>query len=293
MSKSVSVAFLFVASIIVVMAAVITPPAEAQALNESNRTGLAQTSTAATEQGTAGMQREMNSTDMENVTVGNGLQLSHRWSNVETIFAANAKDVYALCDDGEFPISGGYLLARPDLLVVASHAIFNDTVSGWMARIVNSNAVESTTAASTLPEVAVDVICVASTTGTGNASMGQSPEQSLLTDQERQNDGLTITTDNDQYSSGDTIVISGTVDEREAGSRVLVTITDPNGEEVWLDSANVFADNTFRMTLTAGEPQYSFSEDVMELVGNYLVSASYLTPDADVMNADATFRFNG
>jgi hypothetical protein len=104
---------------------------------------------------------------------------------------------------------------------------------------------------------------------------------------------LTVAVDRPSYSTGDTITITGTVAEREPGSDVLVEVTDPQGNQDWLESATVTADNTYQVEIEAGEPQYSFSEDVMDTSGTYLVTAGYFTPEPnrDVVRAETTFEF--
>jgi hypothetical protein len=104
---------------------------------------------------------------------------------------------------------------------------------------------------------------------------------------------LTVAVDRPSYSTGDTITITGTVAEREPGSDVLVEVTDPQGNQDWLESATVTADNTYQVEIEAGEPQYRFSEDVMDTSGTYLVTAGYFTPEPnrDVVRAETTFEF--
>ena len=65
-------------------------------------------------------------------------------------------------------------------------------------------------------------------------------------------------------------------------------MTDPQGNQDWLESATVTAEKTYQVEIEAGEPQYSFSEDIMDTSGTYLVTASYTTPEPDmeVVRAD-------
>jgi hypothetical protein len=83
-----------------------------------------------------------------------------------------------------------------------------------------------------------------------------------------------VITDRQSYSPGDIITITGTVSDREPGSDVLVEVIYPQGNQDWLESATMIADNTYQVEVEAGEPQYSFSEDVMDTSGTYLVTAS-------------------
>jgi hypothetical protein len=81
--------------------------------------------------------------------------------------------------------------------------------------------------------------------------------------------------------------------QREPGSEVFVEVTDPQGNQDWLESATVTADNRYQLEIESGEPQYSFSEDFIDTSGTYLVTAAYTTPepDSDVVRAETTFQF--
>jgi plastocyanin len=97
---------------------------------------------------------------------------------------------------------------------------------------------------------------------------------------------LTVTTDRESYSTGDTIMITGTVAERQPGSRVSITVIDPRNEIVWRESVTVTANNTYQLEIEAGEPQYIISPNAIDMSGTYLVTASYR-----VLRAETTFEF--
>ena len=92
---------------------------------------------------------------------------------------------------------------------------------------------------------------------------------------------LTVSTDRESYSIGDTIVIAGTVAEREPGSRVSITVLDPQNEIVWRESVIVTANNTYQLEIEAGERQYSISPYAIDTSGTYIVTASYRAERAD------------
>jgi plastocyanin len=105
-------------------------------------------------------------------------------------------------------------------------------------------------------------------------------------EEEEEQQPLTVTTDRESYSTGDTVMITGTVAEREPGSRVSITVTDPQNNIIWRESVTVTAANTYQLEIEAGEPQYSISQDVIDRSGTYLVTASYR-----VLRAETTFEF--
>jgi plastocyanin len=104
--------------------------------------------------------------------------------------------------------------------------------------------------------------------------------------EQQQQQPLTVTTDRESYSTGDRIVITGTVAERQPGSRVSITVLDPQNEIVWRESVIVTANNTYQLEIEAGEPQYNISPNAIDTSGTYLVTASYRAA-----RAETTFEF--
>lgn len=116
--------------------------------------------------------------------------------------------------------------------------------------------------------------------------VGQLVVLPAIMQQEQQQQPLTVTTDRESYSTGDTIVITGTVTERQPGSRVSKTVLDPQNEIVWRESVIVTANNTYQLEIEAGEGQYSISPYAIDTTGTYIVTASYR-----VARAETTFEF--
>jgi plastocyanin len=104
--------------------------------------------------------------------------------------------------------------------------------------------------------------------------------------EQQQQQPLTVTTDRESYSTGDTIVITGTVAERQPGSRVSITVLDPQNDIVWRESVIVTANNTYQLEIEAGQPQFSISPYAIDTSGTYLVTASYRA-----LRAETTFGF--
>ena len=113
-----------------------------------------------------------------------------------------------------------------------------------------------------------------------------STEDEEAGEQQQQQQSLTITTDRESYSTGDTIVITGTVAERQPGSRVSITVLDPQNDIVWRESVIVTANNTYQLEIEEGEPQFSISPYAIDTSGTYLVTASYRAA-----RAETTFEF--
>jgi plastocyanin len=100
-------------------------------------------------------------------------------------------------------------------------------------------------------------------------------------EQQLQQQPLTVTTDRESYSTGDTIVITGTVAERQPGSRVSISVLDPQNDIVWRESVIVTPNNTYQLEIEAGEPQFSISPYAIDTSGTYLVTASYRAARAE------------
>jgi plastocyanin len=116
-------------------------------------------------------------------------------------------------------------------------------------------------------------------------------EEQLLTTEEEEEGGeeqqpLTVTTDRESYSTVDTIIITGTVAERQPGARASITVFDPMNEIVWRESVMVTTNNTYQLEIEAGEPQYPTSPHTIDTSGTYLVTASYRAE-----RAESTFEF--
>jgi plastocyanin len=97
---------------------------------------------------------------------------------------------------------------------------------------------------------------------------------------------LTVTTERESYSTGDTIVVTGTVAERQPGSRVSITVLDPQNDIVWRESVIVTANNTYQLEIEEGGRQYGISPYAIDTSGNYLITASYRAA-----RAETTFEF--
>ncbi len=104
--------------------------------------------------------------------------------------------------------------------------------------------------------------------------------------QQQQQQPLTVTTDRESYSTSDRIVITGTVAERQPGSRVSITVLDPQNDIVWRESVIVTANNTYQLEIEEGGRQYGISPYAIDTSGTYLVTASYTTA-----RAETTFEF--
>jgi plastocyanin len=89
--------------------------------------------------------------------------------------------------------------------------------------------------------------------------------------------GLTARLNANNFTTGDTITVNGTVADRAGSSYVTIFVVDPRGEYVESDQPRVTADNTFTHNFVAGEPDEIIPEYQMVVSGNYLLQVIHGT----------------
>lgn len=100
--------------------------------------------------------------------------------------------------------------------------------------------------------------------------------------------GLTATLNGETFGRGDTVSVSGTVEERDGSASMYATIIDPDGIELGTYSINVGSDMTFRYGFVAGE-------DISEMTkaGTYTIQIQYFPPgDAGIQSVTLDFEYS-
>lgn len=124
---------------------------------------------------------------------------------------------------------------------------------------------------------AILIMSIATFTTTASAQQGEIQEES--------DGGLTATLNGDSFTTGDTITVTGTVEERDINSSVCIEVIDPNSESVNSSCPDVTVNNTFTFSFAAGMNSEFYTRP-MEASGNYRMILTYLVPDEPTSGED-------
>ena len=103
---------------------------------------------------------------------------------------------------------------------------------------------------------------------------------------------MAATLNSDSFSTGDTITVNGTVQERESNSYVSIEVYDPQRRTVEQELVPVNEDGEFTHSFVAGA-QAEFDPDFwMQNSGTYRMAVRYTPPGLSFDREIVEFAFN-
>jgi hypothetical protein len=109
--------------------------------------------------------------------------------------------------------------------------------------------------------------------------------------QEESEGDLTVVINGETFTTGQTITISGSVDE-PGTMNPQIEVFDPVGDKVVVTFPSLSADNTFTYSFVAGDPEDNFlAESSMDMSGNYRVTVTFFPSATNMDIVDMEFEY--
>ncbi|MDQ3836093.1 MAG: hypothetical protein M3270_04070, partial [Thermoproteota archaeon] len=152
--------------------------------------------------------------------------------------------------------------------------------------------------AQTLIVVAIAIVLLSANFTVINAQLAQQQQQQLQQQQQHQSTdgGLSATLNGGNsasniFTTGDTITVSGSVQERGSSLNVAIEVKDPQGQVVKRAFPHIAADNTFTYSFVAGGQEQFDPNAPMVASGTYTMIVKYFPPSDSIVVDEVQLPF--
>lgn len=245
-------------------------------------------------------------------------KMTLRWSNVAEIAARTLHIFNTECRPNEIALSGTWVVGSAQYLsVIANYPSIKEEGQephtennfSWIVIVFNLHESNSFPAAG-------GVLCESSTDPVNATTIAQLPiteenqqeegggeemkqpeiidtESPFQQEVESVGGGMTATLNSDNFTTGDTITINGSVEERGSESFVTIQVIDPQNKTVESAIIDITPENRFTHSFLAGVQEEFDFDDPMVARGNYMMIVRYIAPDFQTEVVEFIFEYNG
>lgn len=242
-------------------------------------------------------------------------KMTLRWSNVTEIAARTLHIFNTECRPNEIALSGTWVVGSAQYLsVIANYPSIKEERQeprtennfSWIVIVFNLHESNSFPAAG-------GVLCESSTDPVNATTIAQLPiteenqeeeeevkqpeiidtESSLQQEVESVGGGMTATLNGYSFTTGDTVTVNGSVEERGSESFVTIQVIDPQNKTVESAIIDITPENRFTHSFLAGVQEEFDFDDPMVVRGDYTMIVRYIAPDFQTEVVEFIFEYNG